>query len=681
MDHGMPAYINLKHQGLIVTTVTVTSETKITGEGIKKHFKSTEPVEALYELVWNGFDAGASEVRVRLERNQLGGLVRVLVEDNGEGIPFETTESNFGLFNDSAKKLDVAQHGSHGRGRLAFHRLALKADWHTRNFGKEAVISIEDHDIKKFSVIPGDVSQYVHEESGTTVVLSRTHKELPERTELLECFSQTFGWYLALHPTKRLLIDNELVPIPKNELHGEVIEVGNDSFRIDVIRWIEKPNDEKSYVYLIDSAGRTVHRRLSSLNNKKNFYTSVYVTSSWADSFATSSDLVNPATNTPSSRTWLELEKGVSEITRALYEEFLRKEAEKKVAQYEDEGFFPSYAGLAKPDAEWRLQNTKELVKNIYIADPALFSLNKKQAKVLIRLLDRLAVSDENDSLWEILNGVLELDQATSEKLAAQLHQTTLENIVNTIEVLQKRINTIREIRYLMDEHYAELTETPDLQKIIENHTWLFGPQYELLGAEEATFTRISKSLRDAVKGIDDIEENDIEGNATVEGANRQPDLFLARKVVSFDSLGRKVYRCVIIEIKRPSVSLNVKHLRQLDDYAAVIRKTAGFSSEHMRFELILVGRKISDADTEIVDRLRDKASSGEIGLYFNDGKTKRYVLNWYTLLDGHELANQALIDSLRLRRDDLTSSSKQEVVEKLQGVEVTPTITPEGIQ
>ncbi|MEJ1095752.1 MULTISPECIES: ATP-binding protein [unclassified Pseudoxanthomonas] len=678
----MSAYIHPKNQGVIVTTGTVTSETQITGEGIKKHFKSTEPVEAVYELVWNGFDAGASEVRVRLERNQLGGLSRVIVWDNGEGIQFEITGSNFGLFNDSAKKLDVAQHGSHGRGRLAFHRLALQADWYTRHAGKEAVISIEDHDIKKFSVIPGEVSQYVSEESGTTVVLSKTHKELPDRLELLECFSQTFGWYLALHPAKRLLVDDELVAIPKHELHGEVIEIGSDSFRVDVIRWIEKPNDEKSYVYLIDSAGRTVHRRLSSLNNKKNFYTSVYVASSWADSFAATSDLINPSTNTLGSRAWSELERGVSEITRKLYEEFLRKEAEKKVAQYEEEGFFPTYSGLAKPEAEWRLQNTKELVKNIYIADPALFSLNKKQAKVLIRLLDKLAVSDENDSLWEILNSVLELDQATSNKLAAQLQQTTLENIVNTIEVLQKRINTIHEIRYLMDEHHAEVTETPDLQKIIENNTWLFGPQYELLGAEEATFTKISKNLRGSIKGIDDIEEKDVEGLATVEGANRQPDLFLARKVVSFDSFGKQVYRCVIVEIKRPGVSLNVKHLRQLDDYAAIIKKYPAFSSEFMRFELILVGRKISDADTEIVDRLRDKASSGEIGLYLSDGKTKRYVLNWYTLLDGHELANQALIDSLRLRRDDLTASSKQRLVERLQGIDPVPAMAvPGGIQ
>lgn len=649
---------------------TVTSETRITDEGIKKHFKSTEPVEAVYELVWNGFDAGAAQIRVRQERNDLGGLERVFVQDNGEGIEFAKTEANFGLFNDSAKKFDVAQHGSHGRGRLAFHRLSHHADWYTRRDGKDALISIDDSDIKHFSVSDQDVSQYVSDETGTTVVLSRPHKDLPGRLELLDAFSQTFGWYLALHASKRLLVDDEVVSIPKHELRGELVEIGDTSFRVDIIRWIERPNDEKSYVYLIDSAGRTVHRRLSSLNNKKDFHLSVYVTSAWADDFSERSDLINPTENTLGSRTWSGLEKRVSEITRALYEEFLRSEAEKKVAQFEEDGYFPSYAGLPLPEATWRLENTKELVKNIYIADPALFSLNKKQTKVFIRLLDRLAVSDENDSLWEILNGVLDLDHETSNTLAAQLQRTTLENIVNTIEVLQRRINTIHELRVLMEEHYADVSETPDLQKIIENHTWLFGPQYELLGAEEATFTRIAREFRNSVPGIDEVVAADVEGLASIEGAARQPDLFLARKVATFDSFGRQVYRCVVVEIKRPSVSLNVKHMRQLDDYAGILKRHPAFGSERMRFELILVGRKISDADTEIVDRLRDREASGEVGLYFNDGKTKRYVLNWYTLLDGHELANKALIDSLRIRRDKLTETSRQQLVERLQGKE-----------
>lgn len=50
-----------------------------------------------------------------------------------------------------------------------------------------------------------------------------------------------------------------------------------------------------------------------------------------------------------------------------------------------------------------------------------------------------------------------------------------------------------------------------------------------------------------------------------------------------------------------------------------------------------------------------------------DDGKTKRYVLNWYTLLDGHELANQALIESLRLKRDDLSNCPKDALLSSLQ--------------
>jgi len=649
-----------------MAVVRVLGETQISGEGIKKHFKSTDPIQAIFELVWNGFDAGAAEVLVSLEKNLLGAVVAITVQDNGSGIDFERPEENFGLFNDSAKKLDVSQHGAHGRGRLAFHRLARSAVWHTKRGSMAASITVDTQDIKHFSVAVEDSSELTS--SGTKVVLSGLHKDLPEGGALYRSFENTFGWYLALHPSKRLTVDQRAISVPEHELTSNELAVGEFTFRLDVLQWLIKPNDEKSYVYLADSQGRTVHIQLSSLNNKKGFFTSVFVTSKWADNFFPDADLINQSTHTLDSKTWIEVEREVAKVTRALYEAFLRKDADNKVAEYEAEGYFPSYAGLTKIDADWRLSNAKELVKNIYIADPALFSLAKRQAKVLIRLLDRLAVSNENDALWEILNGVLDLDQESASKLAAQLQQTTLENIVNTIELLQKRLRTIHELRYLMDNYYSEVTETPDLQKIIENHTWLFGPQYDVLGAEEATFTRLAKSMRDSLRGVSEVDADDVEGDATVKGANRQPDLFLARKVPSFDNYGRLVYRCVVVEIKRPSISLNVKHLRQLDDYAALIKKYPAFTSDNMRFELLLVGRKISDADSEITDRLQSMSSKGERGLVLDDGKTKRYVLNWYTLLDGHELANQALIESLRLKRDDLSGSPKDALLNSLQG-------------
>lgn len=653
-----------------MASVHISGSTEITAEGIKKHFKSTEPLDALFELAWNGFDAKAKTVTISMVKNDLGTPIEIAVSDNGDGIDYERHGANFGRFNESSKKDDIGQRGSHGRGRLAFYKLAHEAAWYTKTKSGEAVFRITSNDIKHYDVqiLEPEKShgQIAGSDTGTLVNLTKVFASLPDEAELLQLFSKEFGWYLAFNPGKRLIIDGNLVNVPKHELHEEATKFGDHNFDIKIIRWDDKPSSERSYTYVQASSGRIVHRQLSTLNNKPNFYTSIFVHSAWADRFSLNSSLFE--SNALDSDEWRAVSKTVNRLSRGIYDAFLRRQADAEIAKFEEEGVFPTYPGIAPEDAEWRRENARSLVRAIYTADPAIFnSLTKKQRKVLVRLLDRLSVSNENESIFEILKSVLELEQSSLDALARQLKHTTLENIISTIELLQRRQQAVHELRELMNVHYAEVRETPDLQKIIENNTWLFGAQYETLGAEEATFTKIAKALRDGVKGVNNIEGEDIEGQATVEGASRQPDLFLARKFPSFDSFGKRFYRCIIIEIKRPSIALNIKHLRQLDDYAAIIKKHAEFSSENMHFELILIGRKISDSDTEIASRLRQQLSRGEAGLVTDDERMKRYVLNWYTLLDGFELTNSALLEKLRLRRDELSVVEKGEIVERLQ--------------
>ncbi|MGZ8257181.1 MAG: hypothetical protein ACXW1C_04675 [Gallionella sp.] len=250
--------------------------------------------------------------------------------------------------------------------------------------------------------------------------------------------------------------------------------------------------------------------------------------------------------------------------------------------------------------------------------------------------------------------------------MANQLRHTQLGNIVSTIEVLHQRQVAVHKLKELMNVHYQNVTETPELQQIIESNTWLFGHRYETIGAEEDTFTKIAKELRDKVREINNIESDDLENEGDIQGANRQTDLFLARKIPSFDSSGRQIYRCIIVEIKRPSLSLNVKHLRQLDDYAAIIKKHPEFSSECMQFELILLGRKISSKDSEIKSRLDGQISKCEMGLVSDDPRMKRYVLNWYTLLDSFELSNNFMLQNLKIRRVSLSDWSKEDLVDSL---------------
>lgn len=652
-----------------MASVNISGSTEITAEGIKKHFKNTEPLDALFELAWNGFDAKAKTVTISIVKNDLGTPVEIAVSDNGDGIDYGRHETNFGRFNESSKKDDLGQRGSHGRGRLAFYKLAHEAAWYTKTRGGEAVFLINSDDVKHYEMQilePGKVRELLtRDDTGTLVRLTKIFENLPDKQAMLQMFSKEFGWYLALNPEKRLMVDGDLVEVPGHELHQEIIKVGDLDFDVKVIRWDDKPSSEKSYTYLLRSSGRIVYRQLSTLNNKPNFYTSIFVKSVWADSFSPKSSLFE--SNTLDSDEWKAVSKSVNAISRGIYDAFLRRLADAEIAKYEEEGVFATYPGISHEDAAWRHENAKSLVRTIYTADPAIFnSLTKKQRKVLVRLLDLLSVSSENESLFDILSSVLDLEQASLDALARQLKRTTLENIISTIELLQRRQQAVRDLRELMNVHYADVLETPDLQKIIENNTWLFGAQYETLGAEEATFTKIAKALRDGMKGINNVEIEDIEGAATVEGANRQPDLFLARKFPSFDSFGKRFYRCIIIEIKRPSIALNIRHLRQLDDYAAIIKRHPEFNSENMRFELILIGRKISDSDIEIASRLRQQLSRGENGLVTEDERMKRYILNWYTILDGFELTNSALLEKLKLRRDELSGAAKEEIVERL---------------
>ncbi|HDC2661131.1 TPA: hypothetical protein O7142_003624 [Salmonella enterica] len=66
----------------------------------------------------------------------------------------------------------------------------------------------------------------------------------------------------------------------------------------------------------------------------------------------------------------------------------------------------------------------------------------------------------------------------------------------------------------------------------------MFGERYETIGAEEDTFTKIALELRNSVKHINDIDEDDVENEAELAGSKRQTDLFLARKYPALDSNG-----------------------------------------------------------------------------------------------------------------------------------------------
>lgn len=648
------------------------SSAAIGNSGIKKHFKNAEPWQPLFELIWNGFDAAATSVSVTLFENDMHGLDKVVVLDDGEGIDFATLSDTFGSFNDSVKKSDFLLKGENGRGRFAFHRLCSNASWFTRFKKGNAVINITQPNIKDFEARlieeAEQKSELLAQSQGTLVELTHLTGALPMQDDLREKFAAEFGWYLTVNTKKRVILNGTVVEVPRHETVTKNILSEGEVFHVQVIRWEERPTSEKSYLYLLNSIGAPVYKVLSALNHKPNFFTSICVTSKWADTFSQKQDLLNPLAHTLASTVWKEFKAQLDILNQSVYDEFLRFRSEEVVKGYEGEGYFPTYEELNEDDRNWRHHHTRELVRNIYIAEPRVFhAATKKQVRLVIRLLDRLAISNENDALVDVIEGALGLDKTSVQNLANQLRRASFENIVASIEALQRRAIAVQQLRYVMNEHYREVLETPDLQKIIENNTWLFGPRYETIGAEEDTFTKVAKKLRDEVMTKNQVDIEDVADEDDLPGAKQQTDLFLARKFPSLDSSGKKIYKCIVVEIKRPAISLNKKHLRQLEDYADIIRRHPSFNSEATHFELVLLGRQISSADTIIKSRLSAQLLRNDPGLVTEDPRMKLYVMNWYTLLDGFELTNGFMLDKLKLKRDDYSADARETLIAELQ--------------
>ncbi|WP_416191795.1 ATP-binding protein [Neisseria sp. CCUG12390] len=656
-------------------------ETKITHSGVQNHFKNTEPEQAIIELAWNGFDAKAKNVDIILTRSELDALQAVTVLDDGTGIDIDNIQDNFGKFNDSSKKDNVEQHGSRGRGRLAFHKLANKADWYTKNkFGKQAKISINSIDLIQCPWIElQDTTQHLslkNKNTGTCVELNEIFPKISiDNKQLIEKLSIEFGWFLALHDTHTLKLGSDIIKAPSHELFTHQILIDGHEFEVKLFLWDKKPTSEKSYIYLLNSYDKVVYKKLSSFNKKPDFYISIYIISKWADNFSThDNDLLSEKPiYTPLSETWKRVESECAEFTRKIYNDFLKSIVEEKIAQFEKNGIFPDYKDiLSIEQKEWRKENTKQLVRELYLADPKIFSnLNTKQQKIIIQLLDRLSISNENDGLIDIIENVLNLDQENTKKLAQQISKSKLEHIISTIEILQRRENVVHKLREIMNLHYKEVLETPDLQGIIENNTWLFGNAYETIGAEEDSFTKNAYSLRNKVPDIfRKVTQEDLDGEnldaEELEGIQRQVDLFLARKVPFVSPTGKKFFRCIIIEIKRPSIALNYTHLRQLDDYKRILQNHPEFSSENLHFELILIGRKISNSDTEIRGRINSLKNKLEPGLVTDDDRFKCYVKNWYSLLDEFDLINGYLLENLKTRRENLGNFSAKDLITDL---------------
>ncbi|EJV6361872.1 hypothetical protein N7I80_004432, partial [Salmonella enterica] len=187
------------------------------------------------------------------------------------------------------------------------------------------------------------------------------------------------------------------------------------------------------------------------------FDCSSYVISSWFDDFSESSDLFSESDNSVDSDVFKYISLKVKGQLREEYRKYKNNAADQLIQSYLNEGVFPEYKGENRMLNEFKRNQLIETIKVIYEAEPQIFSsLNKKQKKILIKLLDRIVETNNLSNLFDIFEGIVSLSEDEVDKLSSVIKRSSLSNITRTLSFVNDRLDVIDYFKKMLYEKKKE---------------------------------------------------------------------------------------------------------------------------------------------------------------------------------------------------------------------------------
>ncbi|MEQ4490368.1 MAG: ATP-binding protein [Dehalococcoides mccartyi] len=644
------------------------TQIQITTPGVKKALSRYNPLLAIAEYVWNGFDAKASCVELVFEANEIGYITKFAIKDNGYGIPFDKLGTKFvplfesdKVIDPNAKTINSAIHGKNGVGRLTFFHFANNATWETvyQSDHKRYKYRIQI-DVEKLNTYSAEESSETQEQTGTIVSFEGIKAITSHNfeTDIKDFLMREFGWFLELNSSKQFALkingsalDYSSMIRGTREKFTLTHSPTQTPFEIKYVQWNEKLNEEYSRYYFIDSSDNELFKETTTLNNKgDHFYHSVYIKSKLFDNFNMTVDETSDQTAFGHSRRddeYKYLKTEVDKFLRRKRKPFLKAYTDKLIAELESDNAFPKY-NLSNAWDSTRKNELENIVKGLYQIEPKIFSgLNIEQKKTLLALLDLVMDSDEKDKLFTILQEVVDLDATDRTELAELLKTSRLSRIISTIKLIQDRYKTVAELKELLFNKDLKANEKDHLQKMIEKHYWLFGEQYHLVTAAEPKFEEALKKWVHLLRGGDE--------KVTVNHPDKlgEMDIFAVRQ----DLLNNTV-KNVVVELKSPKTTLGKEQYDQVMKYLDVILKQPECNAHNMSWEFYLVGNAFDSSG--YLDLLFQNAKNhGEPFLAFKTDRYKIYVKKWSEILSDFELRHKFLNDKLEVERDKLLGKAQ----------------------
>lgn len=639
------------------------AKTRFDTKGIKSalsrlQFTENNFYKSITEFIWNGFDAKASVVELSYEIYQTrkdGNFRELKIKDNGSGISQQRLGKTFEPIYESEKigdngleKNHSTIHGKNGVGRLTFFTFSNFAKWCTiynedgMNYKNEIEI-----DANKLNFFTGEnrTLEQTNEETGTTVFFSRflRLKNPSIENDLLNNLKNEFCWFLELNKSKgyRLIINGKDLDYSDMLEDREIFIIkhqsSGESFRVEYFRWTAKLKDEYSRFYYLDEKNNEIWKEYTKLNNQRDdFYHSIYISSEYFKSFNFSSKEDSPYKGLGGGRSDEIFKYFSNEIYKFLKSKrkpFLKKHSKKIVEEYKNEGII--IVDEKDPFELIQADELENVLREVYVIQPKFFAKsNNEQKSIFIGFLKLLLKSDEREQVLNIIASITELDSNERKELSEILKVTKLNRIVKTINLINDRYKTVEILKQLVFNKSLKANERDHLQTVVEENYWLFGEQYHLVSKDEG----FQKALDEYTHLLDGEKTKP---KFTGNNKTKRMDIFLCQRWK-----GTETIKNVIIELKRPTITLGSEELSQVHVYRETILNEPQFNSNVATWDFILIGNRFNNY---IADHIKNAKVHGERSLVYNVNNFKIYVKTWSEIFDEFEIAHEFLNEKLKI--------------------------------
>ena len=546
-----------------------------------ERFLRMKPQGAIAELIWNSVDADATRVTVEFEERLTLGITAIVVRDNGTGIRELDAESGFGHLGGSWKRVGNGLtrrakrnlHGKEGQGRFAAFALGSEVEWRSTSeevLGEPQSLSIAGNVESLGTFRVSDVTQAPGALEGTEVRITGVNesanvlKSPAAREDLLEAFAL----YLRQYPDVEIVVDG--FRLDPQSLQVESYEYDVPAIAVDgrivadaklvVVEW-RGPTTRS--LFLCNAKGIARTSVTMPTLRAPGFEFTAYLKSDYVQELWDTNELLMGATH-----------PGVVALTTAavhkLRDHFRQRASEhgtELVDQWKREGVYPFEGEPETPldQTERKVFDVVAVSVNEYL--PSFSDSDIKNKQFSLRLL-RQAIESNPESMQKILGDVLGLPKHRQDELASLLEKTSLSAIIAAAKLVADRLDFLRALEAMLfeQEPKRQMLERRQLHRLLADHTWIFGEQYNLSADDESLEAVLKKHVK--LLGRDDLNHPSSGGPRLI------VDMMMSKQIPQPKA---NELEHLIVELKRPSQRIDEKVYGQINKYALAVANDERF--------------------------------------------------------------------------------------------------------